>query len=176
MKLFIASDLHGSAYYTELMLNEFRKSGADRLVLLGDILYHGPRNDLPKDYAPKKVAPMLNEIADKIIAIRGNCEAEVDSLMLDFPVTPDYGLIYDGEYTIYFSHGHRETPKMPAGSLYLTGHTHIPHDFTENGVRCLNPGSVSIPKNGTPHSAMIYENGEIIWLDIESGESYTIQK
>lgn len=176
MKLFIASDLHGSAYYTELMLNEFKKSGAERLVLLGDVLYHGPRNNLPKNYAPKEVATMLNEVADKILAIRGNCEAEVDSLMLDFPVTPDYGFIYDGVQAIYFSHGHRDVPKMPAGSLYLTGHTHIPHDFTENGVRCLNPGSVSIPKNDTPHSAMIYENGEVVWLDIESGETYTPAK
>lgn len=176
MKLFIASDLHGSAYYTELMLNEFKKSCADRLVLLGDILYHGPRNDLPKDYAPKKVAPMLNESADKILAVRGNCEAEVDSLMLDFPVTPDYGLIYDGVQAIYFSHGHRDVPKMPDGSLYLTGHTHIPHDFVQNGVRCLNPGSVAIPKNNTPHSAIIYENGEVVWLDIESGETYTPTK
>lgn len=176
MKLFIASDLHGSAYYTELMLNEFKKSCADRLVLLGDILYHGPRNDLPKDYAPKKVAPMLNESADKILAVRGNCEAEVDSLMLDFSVTPDYGLIYDGVQAIYFSHGHRDVPKMPDGSLYLTGHTHIPHDFVQNGVRCLNPGSVAIPKNNTPHSAIIYENGEVVWLDIESGETYTPTK
>lgn len=176
MKLFIASDLHGSAYYTELMLNEFKKSCADRLVLLGDILYHGPRNDLPKDYAPKKVAPMLNDSADKILAVRGNCEAEVDSLMLDFPVTSDYGLIYDGVQAIYFSHGHRDIPKMPEGSLYLTGHTHIPHDFVQNGVRCLNPGSVAIPKNGTPHSAIIYENGEVVWLDIESGETYTPTK
>lgn len=173
MKLFIASDLHGSAYYTELMLNEFKRSEADRLVLLGDILYHGPRNDLPRDYAPKKVAPMLNEVADRILAIRGNCEAEVDSLMLDFPVTPDYGVIFDGVQAIYFSHGHRDVPKMSSGSLYLTGHTHIPHDFTENGVRHLNPGSVSIPKNNTPHSTMIYENGGIVWLDIETGKTYT---
>lgn len=173
MKLFIASDLHGSAFFTSLMLEHFKKSGADRLVLLGDILYHGPRNDLPQDYAPKKVASMLNEIADCILAIRGNCEAEVDSLMLDFPVTPDYGVVFDGIQAIYFSHGHREIPKMPAGSLYLTGHTHIPHDYTENSVRFLNPGSVSIPKNGTPHSVMIYENGKIVWMNIESGEIYT---
>jgi len=177
MKLFIASDLHGSADYTSLMLERFRESGADRLVLLGDVLYHGPRNDLPAGYGPKKVAPLLNEIADKIICVRGNCEAEVDSLMLDFSPQSDYGVIFDGERSLYLSHGHREVPKMPAGSLYFTGHTHIPHDFVnENGVRCINPGSVSIPKNDTPHSAIVYENGEVRWMNLESGEFYEIQK
>ena len=135
MKLFIASDIHGSAYYAEIMLREFEASGADKLVLLGDILYHGPRNDLPTDYSPKRVAEMLNKYADKIIAVRGNCEAEVDSLMLDFPVTSDYGVIFDGNTTLYLSHGHRTVPKMTDGTLYFTGHTHIPHDYTENGVR-----------------------------------------
>lgn len=174
MKLFIASDLHGSSYYTKLMLERFGESGAEKLVLLGDILYHGPRNDLPKDYAPKEVAAMLNSYASKIIAVRGNCEAEVDSLMLDFTVTSDYGVIFDGKRTIYLSHGHRTEPKMTEGDVYLTGHTHIPHDFTKDGVRFLNPGSVSIPKNATPHSAMLYD-GEFVWLNIESGENYTPQ-
>lgn len=175
MKLFIASDLHGSADYTSLMLERFRESGADRLVLLGDILYHGPRNDLPAGYAPKKVAPLLNDVADKIICVRGNCEAEVDSLMLEFSPQSDYGVIFDGERSLYLSHGHREVPKMPAGSLYFTGHTHIPHDFvSEAGVRCINPGSVSIPKNGTPHSAIVYEAGEVKWMNLESGEWYTL--
>lgn len=170
----IASDLHGSAYYTGLALDFYRSSGASRLVLLGDILYHGPRNDLPRDYAPKKVAPMLNEFANQIIAVRGNCEAEVDSLMLDFPVTPDYAVIFDGSVTMYLSHGHREEPKMADGSIYLTGHTHIPHDFTKNGVRYLNPGSVSIPKNDSPHSVMLYENGKFSRYDLETGAEYFI--
>ena len=100
MKLFIASDLHGSAYYTRIMLERYAESGADKLVLLGDILYHGPRNDLPRDYAPKEVAKMLNEYAADIIAVRGNCEAEVDSLMLEFNVISDYGVVFDGKRTI----------------------------------------------------------------------------
>ena len=149
MKLFIASDLHGSAYYTRIMLERYAESGADKLVLLGDILYHGPRNDLPRDYAPKEVAKMLNEYAADIIAVRGNCEAEVDSLMLEFNVTSDYGVIFDGKRTIYLSHGHRVEPKLHENDVYLTGHTHIPHDFMNNGARYLNPGSVSIPKNFT---------------------------
>lgn len=173
MKLFIASDLHGSAHYTSLMLEQFGKSGAEQLVLLGDILYHGPRNDLPADYAPKKVAPMLNEFADRIICVRGNCEAEVDSLMLDFPVTSDYVVIFDGTKKMYLSHGHRDVPKMTEGTFYFTGHTHIPHDYVKEGIRFINPGSVSIPKNGSPHSAIIYDSGEVKWIDIETGEEYT---
>ena len=167
MKLFIASDLHGSAYYTKLMLDAYRASGASRLVLLGDILYHGPRNDLPRDYDPKAVIALLNPIAAEIIAVRGNCESEVDQMVLDFPVTPDYGVIFDGERALYLSHGHREVPKMPAGSYYFTGHTHVPHDYTENGVRFLNPGSVSIPKENSPHGAILYENGEVRRITLE---------
>lgn len=174
MKLLIASDIHGSAHYTRILLEAFESEGADRLVLLGDILYHGPRNDLPKEYAPKEVAALLNKYADRIIAIRGNCEAEVDSLMLDFSVTPDYGVIFDGERSLYISHGHREIPKMPCGSAYITGHTHVPHNYTENGIRFLNPGSVSIPKNNTPHSYLIYDNYDFTWVDLLNGDNYTI--
>ena len=152
MKLFIASDLHGSAYYTRIMLERYAESGADKLVLLGDILYHGPRNDLPRDYAPKEVAKMLNEYASDIIAVRGNC----------------------GKRTIYLSHGHRVEPKLHENDVYLTGHTHIPHDFMNNGARYLNPGSVSIPKNFTKHSAMLYSDGRFEWMDIENGEMYTL--
>lgn len=174
MKLFIASDIHGSAHYAEIMIKEFVSSGADKLVLLGDILYHGPRNDLPEDYSPKRVAEMLNRYSDKIIAVRGNCEAEVDSLMLDFPVTSDYGVIFDGDTVIYMSHGHRTVPKMTDGTVYFTGHTHVPHDYTEDGIRFVNPGSVSIPKNESRHSVAVYENSEIRWYDIVSKEYYKI--
>ncbi|MGN1346258.1 MAG: phosphodiesterase [Eubacteriales bacterium] len=174
MKLLIASDLHGSAYYTRLTLDMFEASGAERLLLLGDLLYHGPRNDLPRDYSPKKTAAMLNGFAARILAVRGNCEAEVDSLMLDFPVTSDYAAVFDGEHVMYLSHGHRVEPKMPEGSIYLTGHTHVPHDFVKDGVRYLNPGSAAIPKNGSPHSVMLYDNGAFRRFDIETGAEYSI--
>ena len=174
MKLLIASDIHGSAYWCRKLMETIEAEQPDKILLLGDLLYHGPRNDLPKDYAPKAVAPMLNEFAAQIIAVRGNCEAEVDSLMLDFPVTPDYAVIFDGTTTMYLSHGHREEPKMAEGSVYLTGHTHIPHDFVKDGVRYLNPGSVSIPKNGSAHSVMVYENGQFRRFDIETGAEYTL--
>ena len=166
MKLFIASDLHGSALWCARMLDAYRASGACRLVLLGDLLYHGPRNDLPEGYDPKAVIAMLNPLAREILAVRGNCEAEVDGMVLDFPVSADYGLIFDGERALYLSHGHREVPKMPAGSYYFTGHTHIPHDYVEDGVRFLNPGSVAIPKNQTPHGAILYEDGEVRRIEL----------
>ena len=174
MKLFIASDLHGSAYYTDLMVKAYEASGAHRLVLLGDILYHGPRNDLPRDYAPKQVIAYLNPLGDKIIAVRGNCESEVDQMVLTFPVTSDYGVIFDGAQTLYLSHGHRAVPPMAPGTVYLTGHTHVPKNQTENGVMFMNPGSVSIPKENSPHSYMIYEAGKFAWFDLESGEQYEV--
>ncbi len=161
MKLLIASDLHGSALWTGRLTRAYEACGASRLVLLGDILYHGPRNDLPAEYDPKAVAALLNPLAAEILAVRGNCDAEVDDMVLDFPVSPDYGWIFDGSRCLYFSHGHHPVPKMPAGALYFTGHTHVPHDYTENGVRFLNPGSVSIPKNGSGHSFFLYEDGDV---------------
>ena len=170
MKLLIASDLHGSAHWTRKLIDAYEKSGPARLVLLGDLLYHGPRNDLPDGYDPKAVIGLLNPLAAQIIAVRGNCEAEVDGMVLDFPVSPDYGLIFDGERSLYLSHGHRETPKLPAGALYFTGHTHIPHDYTENGVRFLNPGSVSIPKNGSGHSFILYLDGDVRFMTLDKEE------
>jgi len=163
MKWMIASDLHGSAYYCRKMLDAFEREGADRLLMLGDLLYHGPRNDLPRDYAPKKVIPMLSALKDRIIAVRGNCEAEVDQMVLPFPCLAEFSqLLLDGK-TFYLTHGHHanpdDLPPLPAGSVFLSGHTHVKLDEVRDGVRCLNPGSVSIPKDGS-HSCLIYENGE----------------
>lgn len=161
MKLLIASDIHGSAYWCGRLMEEIKKENPDRVVLLGDLLYHGPRNDLPRDYAPKQVIPMLGEIREKIVAVRGNCEAEVDQMVLSFPCMADYAqLLVDGKL-FHLSHGHHQNPDtlppLPAGSCFLFGHTHVKLDKTVNGIRCLNPGSVSIPKDGS-HSYLIYEN------------------
>lgn len=173
MKILIASDLHGSACYTRMLVENFQTSGAEMLVLLGDILYHGPRNDLPREYAPKAVIEMLNPLADKIIAVRGNCESEVDQMVLQFPVTPDYGVICVDGLKIYLSHGHREVPKMPSGSFYFTGHTHVPlKEDWENGCVHLNPGSVSIPKEGSPHSYLLYEDGVFSWRRVRNNKEY----
>ena len=165
MKLFIASDVHGSAYYCRLMLEKFEESGADYLVLLGDVLYHGPRNDLPRDYAPKQVIAMLTPYAARIIAVRGNCDTEVDQMVLPFPMLQERGLIADGEHRIYLIHGHKELDALAdllvEGDVLLYGHTHVPADFRgKGGCRILNPGSVSIPKENSGHAYLIYEGGE----------------
>lgn len=172
MKLLIASDIHGSAHWCRKLTEAFAASGADKLVFLGDILYHGPRNDLPDEYAPKAVIDMLNPLADRIICVRGNCESEVDGMVLSFPVSADYGMIADEKATMYLSHGHREVPKMVPGTVYLTGHTHVPLAEVTDGYIHLNPGSVSIPKENSPHSYMLYENGLFTWHDLTYGNVY----
>ncbi len=162
MKLLIASDIHGSAYYCGKLMEVLEDFKPDKLLLLGDLLYHGPRNDLPKDYAPKQVIPMLSAHQDKIIAVRGNCEAEVDQMVLPFPCMADFvQLEVDGK-VFYLTHGHHANPdnlpELEQGSVFLSGHTHVKMDEVRNGIRCINPGSVSIPKDGS-HSCMVYENG-----------------
>ena len=163
MKLLIASDIHGSAFWCSKLMEVMEEFNPDHLILLGDLLYHGPRNDLPKDYAPKQVIPMLSKHADKIIAVRGNCEAEVDQMVLPFPCMADFSqLLTDGK-VLYLTHGHHHSPDnlppLKEGSIFLSGHTHVKLDEVRKGIRCLNPGSVSIPKDGS-HSCLIYEKGE----------------
>lgn len=163
MKLIIASDIHGSAYWCEKLMEQIAQEKPDKVVLLGDLLYHGPRNDLPDAYAPKKVIPMLSALQDRIVCVRGNCEAEVDQMVLPFPCMADFALLVDGDKTLYLTHGHLWNPdKLPpleVGSIFLFGHTHVKMDVVKDGVRCLNPGSVSIPKDGS-HSFLIYEDGK----------------
>lgn len=162
MKLLIASDIHGSAFWCEKLMQVWEEEKPDKLILLGDLLYHGPRNDLPRDYAPKQVIPMLSKLADSILAVRGNCEAEVDQMVLPFACMADYAMIQDGNQTLYLTHGHHwnpeHLPQLPKGSIFLYGHTHVKKDEMIAGVRCVNPGSVSIPKDGS-NSCMIYEDG-----------------
>ncbi|MBQ3091940.1 MAG: phosphodiesterase [Clostridia bacterium] len=171
MKWFIASDLHGSAAYCEQMLAAYAREGADRLVLLGDILYHGPRNDLPEGYAPKAVIAALNPLKEQILCVRGNCDTEVDQMVLEFPILADYALLADGGLTVYLTHGHKfgeqNPPPMPKGSVLLCGHTHIPAWNVHEDFIYVNPGSVSIPKNGSHHGYMLLENGVFTWKDLE---------
>ena len=160
MKYFVMSDLHGSSYYTRKVLDVYRAGEYEKILLLGDVLYHGPRNDLPKDYAPKEVIKMLNPLKDEILAVRGNCEAEVDQMVLDFPVMADYALLDLGGRSIFLSHGHvynhENFPLRKNGDVFLQGHTHLP--VAEKKERDgkfyyhLNPGSVSLPKEGNPNS------------------------
>lgn len=176
MNVMIASDIHGSAYYCRKMLEAFRNEKPDRILLLGDLLYHGPRNNLPGEYDTKKTAAMLNEIKGHISCVRGNCDCEVDQMMLDFPIMAEYCLLCIEGKIIFATHGHifntKNLPALNDGDILLHGHTHIPAwEDLGNGRLYVNPGSVSIPKNGSRHSYMMMNNKSIIWKDLD-GEIY----
>ena len=171
MKIFIASDLHGSAEYCRQLKEAFNNEKADKLLLLGDILYHGPRNDLPENYSPKQVVSMLEPLKNKILCVGGNCDAEIDRVVLPFPLVSDLGLIVVDGLNIYFAHGHREEPPLNKGDVYLTGHTHVAMHEEHEGHYHLNPGSLSIPKENSKHGYIIYENRKFIFKDL-SGEAY----
>ncbi len=175
MKWCIASDIHGSAFYCQKMLAAFDAEQADRLLLLGDVLYHGPRNDLPKEYAPKTVLALLNERKDRILCVRGNCDTEVDQMVLDFPILADYAVLCAGQRLIYVTHGHKfntkNLPPLQPGDVLLHGHTHIPACEETDGILYCNPGSVSIPKAASAHSYMTLENGLLCWKDLD-GKTY----
>ncbi len=168
MKLMIASDLHGSAYYTRLLLTAMDREQPDRLLLLGDLLYHGPRNDLPREYAPKQVIEMLNARKSQILCVRGNCEAEVDQMVLEFPVLSEFGVVFADGLTLYMLHGHKnlDIPVMP-GDILLCGHTHVPAVRKDGDHYYVNPGSVSIPKEGSCHGYMILENRQLRHISLE---------
>ena len=165
MKLIIASDIHGGAECCKALLEAAEREGAEKILLLGDMLYHGPRNDLPEDYAPKKVIEMLNGVKDKLICVRGNCESEVDQMVLDFPILSESAIVYDGEakLTLFMSHGHKYSPEslppLLRDSVFLYGHTHVLGFCERDGILCLNPGSVTLPKQNNPKSYATYENG-----------------
>lgn len=182
MKFFIASDIHGSAYWAERLMAAIEEEQPDRVILLGDLLYHGPRNDLPRDYAPKRVILLLNDLAKsgRVIAVRGNCEAEVDQMVLEFPCMSDSALVMDSDgRELFCTHGHvfgagmhnsvDNAPALPAGSALVYGHTHIKVNEESQkhpGLWLFNPGSVSIPKDGT-HSYGIYEDGSFRHVVLE---------
>lgn len=176
MKFLIASDIHGSAYYCDLLLKAIGTEKANRVLILGDILYHGPRNDLPKDYAPKKVIEMLNPLKDKLLCVRGNCDTEVDQMVLKFPIMADYSVIPLGDRLIYATHGHvfneNNLPPMSQGDILLNGHTHISKCVEHSDFIYMNPGSVSIPKEETPHSFMTFKEGKFLWKNLETMEIY----
>ena len=174
MKLMIASDLHGSAYYTRLLLTAMDREQPDRLLLLGDLLYHGPRNDLPREYAPKQVIEMLNARKSQILCVRGNCEAEVDQMVLEFPVLSEFGVVFADGLTLYMLHGHKnlDIPVMP-GDILLCGHTHVPAVRKDGEHYYVNPGSVSIPKEGSCHGYMILENRQLRHISLEGENTLT---
>ena len=176
MKYLIASDIHGSAYWTERLVAAIESEQPDRIVLLGDLLYHGPRNDLPEGYAPKEVIALLQERQADIFCVRGNCEAEVDQMVLTFPILADYSVFPAADRLVYATHGHvfntSHLPPLCPGDILLHGHTHIPawEPFGEGNLY-LNPGSVSIPKNGSARSYMTLEDTTFTWKTLP-GEAY----
>lgn len=171
MKWMIASDIHGSAKWCRELLAAFDREQADRLLLLGDILYHGPRNDLPEEYAPKEVIALLNARKNQLACVRGNCDCEVDQMVLEFPVLADYCLLPVGEHLVYATHGHvyneSHLPPLMPGDILLHGHTHIPCCNWHETYTYLNPGSVSIPKEQSPHGYMILEGTTFTWKTME---------
>lgn len=175
MKWMVASDIHGSEYYCRQMLDAFEREQADRLLLLGDILYHGPRNDLPEGYQPKKVTGLLNTYKEGILCVRGNCDTEVDQMVLEFPIMADYCILCIGERLIYAAHGHifgeNNPPLLHQGDILLCGHTHVPKCTNHGSYFYMNPGSVSIPKENSPHSYMTIEDNIFLWKDL-SGKQY----
>ncbi len=174
MKWMIASDIHGSAPCCEKLLAAYRREQADRLLLLGDLLYHGPRNDLPEGYAPKEVIRLLNGKREEIFCVRGNCEAEVDQMVLEFPVLAEYCLLETAGHLVFCTHGHRfnleAPPALKPGDVLLHGHTHIPAKDNSRGFWYLNPGSAALPKEQSPRGYMTLENGAFRWKDLEGRE------
>lgn len=169
MKLLIASDLHGSAKYCRALLAAFEREKAEKLLLLGDILYHGPRNPLPDGYAPQETAELLSNYKTKIMCVRGNCDSEVDQMVLAFPITPDYALVNVDGVNIYLSHGHREVPPLCEGDVYITGHTHVPL-IEKRSFLHLNPGSVSLPKEASERGYIVYENRTFTFKTLDGRE------
>ena len=171
MKWMIASDIHGSELYLRKLLDAYNREKADRMLLLGDLLYHGPRNDLPEGYQPKKVIELLNSMKEEILCVRGNCEAEVDQMVLEFPVMAEYAILTAGRRMIFATHGHvfneRNLPPLHKGDILLHGHTHIPKCTEHEDYIYMNPGSVSIPKENSHHGYMIMEGQDFAWKDLE---------
>ena len=170
MKLMIASDIHGSARWCGKLMEAMKAEAPDRLILLGDLLYHGPRNDLPEEYAPKLVIAQLSAIQPRPLCVRGNCEAEVDQMVLPFPVMADYAALFLDGHTLYLTHGHTHgednPPPLQKGDILLCGHTHVPVLRRHESFTYVNPGSVSIPKNGSAHSYCMLEDGVMTWKDL----------
>lgn len=179
MKYIIASDIHGSAFWCEKLIAAFESEKADKLILLGDLLYHGPRNPFPDEYATQTVSALLNERKDKLLCVRGNCDSEVDQMVLQFPIMADYALLNDKNRTLFLTHGHlfdeKTPPLLKNGDVLFNGHFHVPrHSVMANGAFYANCGSVALPKSDTPHSYIVYEDDTLTWKNLQSGESFLV--
>ena len=170
MKLMFASDIHGSVTCLEALLERYREEAPKKLILLGDLLYHGPRNDLPEGYAPKKVIEALNGMKTQLLCVRGNCEAEVDQMVLEFPVMADYMTLWTEDRMFFCTHGHLFDPdnmtQLNKGDAVISGHTHLYRCEEKDGIYIVNTGSVSLPKGGNPKTYVIYDNGSFFVKDM----------
>ena len=179
MKWMIASDLHGSAYYCKKMVEAFEREGADRLLMLGDLLYHGPRNDLPRGLRAERGHPDAERPEKQTLLRPGQLRGEVDQMVLDFPILADYALLYAGSRTVFATHGHHYNTACPTplakGDILLHGHTHVPawQEFG-SGNLYLNPGSVAIPKENSAHSYMMLTDSGFAWKDLEGSIYHTL--
>ena len=176
MKLMFIADIHGSEFWLDKVLDVYAKGDFDRLVILGDVLYHGPRNPLPEGYEPSGVLAKLNISSEEIIAIRGNCDSEVDQMVLNFRVLNEESHLILEDKEFFLCHGHHldegKLPKLRKGTVICHGHTHIPRiDEVENHI-IFNPGSIALPKMNTPHSYGVYENGKLKVIRLETGETF----
>ena len=169
MRLLVASDIHGSAFWTRRLLQAAEEENADQIALLGDVFYHGPRNPLPDEYAPLEVAKMLDTVKDRLIVVKGNCDSEVDAMVAPFEFV-DIAQIYADGVKMTLTHGHvfnKDALPKNAGDVLLYGHFHTGFAFKKDGMVIANPGSVSLPKEGTAHSYIIIENGEVLLKDLK---------
>lgn len=171
MKLMFASDIHGSYYYCNKLKDLYEKEEAEKLILLGDLLYHGPRNDLPREYDPKGVISILNEMKKEILCVRGNCDAQVDQMVLEFPILSEYMTMFIEGRMFFVTHGHvyneQNLPMIKKGDILIHGHTHVQAMEDRVEYIYINPGSVSIPKEGNRSSYIIYEDGAFTLKDIK---------
>lgn len=176
MKWMIASDLHGSAACCRRLLDAYQREEAQRLVLLGDLLYHGPRNPFPEDYDPPAVTAMLNGVKDQLLCVRGNCDSEVDQMVLEFPMLAEYAFFALDGVNVFATHGHNYGPENPPplrrGDVLLCGHFHLPIRQPRDGYTYLNPGSLALPKDGTPHSYLVLDGGAFTWKNLETGAPF----
>ncbi len=172
MKYMIASDIHGSAYYCRMLKDRFEEEGAGKLILLGDLLYHGARNPLPPEYSTLGCAEILNSMKENLVCLKGNCDSEVDSLVLEFPVEAQILLLPVGERTLIFTHGHKIPSTLKKGDVLVCGHFHVPAIEERETYTYVNCGSVSIPKDGSRHSYLVLEGHTLLWKDVETGEVF----
>lgn len=178
MKLLFASDLHGSAFYAEVLERLIEKEAPDKTILLGDLLYHGPRNDLPRDYDTKRVTAILNRLKNKVLAVRGNCDAEVDQMVLEFPIMADSLTLFLEGRMVFVTHGHlfheENLPNFGKGDVLIHGHTHLRVAADRGDYFFLNPGSIALPKGDGAHSYMVYEDGVFTTKDIDGNTLETL--